>query len=64
MPQKDAWDDKGFADRWDGKNHFRDNPGRGEQLDLILHLLAGGCREDSLILDLGSGSGRVEELIF
>lgn len=64
MPQKDAWDDKGFADRWDGKNHFRDNPGRGEQLDLIVHLLAGGCREDSLILDLGSGSGRVEELIF
>jgi SAM-dependent methyltransferase len=64
MSQKDPWADKDFADRWDGKNHFRDNPDRGEQLDLIVSLLAGGCGADSLILDLGSGSGRVEELIF
>jgi SAM-dependent methyltransferase len=64
MPQKDAWADKDFADRWDGKNHFRDNPDREEQLDLIVSLLADGCGDDSLILDLGSGSGRVEELIF
>ena len=57
MPQKDAWADKDFADRWDGKNHFRDNPDREEQLDLIVSLLADGCGGDSLILDLGSGSG-------
>ena len=64
MSRKDAWADKDFADRWDGRNHFRDNPDRGEQLDLLVALLAEGCREDSLILDLGSGSGRVEELFF
>jgi tRNA (cmo5U34)-methyltransferase len=61
---KDAWSDKDFADKWDGRNHFRDNPDRGEQLDLLVTLLADGCRADSLILDLGSGSGRVAELIF
>ena len=64
MPQKDAWADKDFADRWDNKNHFRENPDRGEQLDLIVRLLVGGCHRTALILDLGSGSGRVEELIF
>ena len=64
MPGKDPWADKDFADRWDGKRHFRENPDRKEQLDLLVSLLADSCREDSLILDLGSGSGRVEELIF
>ena len=64
MSAQDPWEDKNFADKWDGKNHFRDNPGRGEQLDLLVTLLAEGCRADSLILDLGSGSGRVEELLF
>ncbi len=64
MAAKDAWSDKDFADKWDGRNHFRDNPDRGEQLDLLVTLLADGCRADSLILDLGSGSGRVAELIF
>jgi trans-aconitate methyltransferase len=64
MPPQDAWADKNFADQWDGRNHFRDNPDRGEQLDLLVTLLADECGESSRIIDLGSGSGRVEELIF
>ena len=61
---QDRWGEAGFAQGWDQKNAARDNPDRGEQLDILAALLADAWREGDWLLDLGSGSGQVEELIF
>lgn len=61
---QDRWGEAGFARGWDQKNAARDNPDRGEQLDILVTLLADAWREGDWLLDLGSGSGQVEELIF
>jgi len=61
---RDRWGEAGFAQGWDQTNAARDNPDRGEQLDLLAALLADAWKEGDWLLDLGSGSGQVEELIF
>ncbi len=60
---KDAWSERAFAQAWDREGARRDNPDRGEQLDLLVTLLADACRGGGWILDLGSGSGQIEEMI-
>jgi tRNA (cmo5U34)-methyltransferase len=57
------WSHLETAKQWDRSGHTR-NPVRPEQLDLLVTLLAGLYREDCSILDLGYGSGQVEQLIF
>lgn len=61
---KDEWQDGSFAEQWDSEGALRTNPDRPEQLDLLVSLLAGEHRSGDKILDLGSGSGQVEELLF
>ena len=61
---KDAWEEEGFAKSWDAANAVRDNPDRVNQLDLLITLLEGMRPDDGWLLDLGSGSGQVETLIF
>ena len=61
---KDAWEEEGFAKSWDAVNAARDNPDRANQLDLLITLLEGTRPDDGWLLDLGSGSGQVEALIF
>ena len=61
---KDAWEEEGFAKSWDAVNAARDNPDRANQLDLLITLLEGMGPDDGWLLDLGSGSGQVETLIF
>ena len=61
---KDAWGEEGFARGWDVVNAARDNPDRANQLDLLITLLERVGPDDCWMLDLGSGSGQVETLIF
>lgn len=61
---KDAWEEEGFAKSWDAVNAARDNPDRANQLDLLITLLDGMRPDEGWLLDLGSGSGQVETLIF
>jgi len=58
-----GWKDPIAARAWDtsGDNI---NPTRGEQLDILVSLLAEFTNQGDWILDLGYGSGKVEELIF
>lgn len=58
-----GWQDPTAARIWDtyGDNI---NPTRGEQLDILVSLLAEFTNQGEWILDLGYGSGKVEELIF
>lgn len=58
-----GWKDPITARIWDtsGDNI---NPTRGEQLDILVDLLAECIHRGEWILDLGYGSGKVEELIF
>jgi SAM-dependent methyltransferase len=58
-----GWKDPVAARIWDtsGDNI---NPTRGEQLDILVSLLAEFTYRGEWILDLGYGSGKVEELIF
>lgn len=62
MPFQD-WSDPQEAKQWDEKGD-RTNPARAFQLELLLCALATAKIETKPILDLGFGSGRVEELIF
>jgi ubiquinone/menaquinone biosynthesis C-methylase UbiE len=59
----DDWKDNRFASEWT-RNHLRGNPAREEQLRILLALLKGTYRAGEFILDLGCGSGIVEEMIF
>ena len=57
------WHDADTARRWDlhgGAN----NPCRPEQLDALVSILASFWRPGQWLLDLGSGSGQVEQRIF
>lgn len=57
------WHDIDTARRWD--LHAQDNnPCRPEQLDILVSALASFWRPGQWVLDLGSGSGQVEQLIF
>lgn len=59
----DEWSDEAFARRWDAAA-LEENPVRAEQLDILLSVLVEEYRSGEVILDLGAGSGIVEEMIF
>jgi len=59
---KDQWDDPSFATEWDETTDVG-SPTRAEQLDLIASLVARLYRPGAAILDLGAGSGQLEELL-
>ena len=60
----DAWHDEGFARRWDSEDVLHTNPDRMTHLSLLVALIAESCRRGDRLLDLGVGSGLVEEAIF
>lgn len=59
----DRWNDSDFAIRWD-QTSLQGNPTRTEQLDILISLIADIYREGKTILDMGIGSGLVEEQLF
>lgn len=59
---RDDWKDAEFAEEWD-RDHLRGNPAREEELQILVSLIKGTYRSGETILDLGSGSGIVEERI-
>lgn len=63
MITKDDWKNREFAKHWDMDPVSTFNV-RNEQLDILVSVLADGYRGEACILDIGMGSGQVEELIF
>lgn len=63
VPTRDEWHDPAFTARWDSDPGSRFNV-RDEQLDIIVSIVADGYRDGAAILDVGSGSGLVEEVVF
>ena len=61
---RDAWHDKAFARRWDSEEALRTNPDREAQIALLVALVAESFRNGDRLLDLGVGSGLVEEVLF
>ncbi|SFJ87345.1 class I SAM-dependent methyltransferase [Thermoflavimicrobium dichotomicum] len=57
---KDDWHNPEFALHWN-KTALEGNPIRGEQMDLLIFLLMQKLRSRATILDLGIGSGQIEE---
>jgi tRNA (cmo5U34)-methyltransferase len=57
------WHDPEAARRWD-RGAAERNPVRAEQLDILVSLLAASWRPGDWLVDLGYGSGQVEEMIF
>jgi tRNA (cmo5U34)-methyltransferase len=57
------WKDPETAQFWSA-DPLTHNPARQEQLDILLTLLASEYRKHTTILDIGMGSGIVEEAIF
>lgn len=51
------------AQFWDADPNSR-NPSRTEQLDMLLTIIADHYQPDKTILDLGIGTGLVEEMLF
>jgi ubiquinone/menaquinone biosynthesis C-methylase UbiE len=56
------WLDKQYAEEWDAKTNDR-NPIRMEQLDIVASIASDTYAEGSTIVDLGFGSGHLEEMI-
>jgi tRNA (cmo5U34)-methyltransferase len=61
MPQD--FTDQTTAQKWDADTAYY-NPTRPEQLDLMLSIIEDAFQPRDTILDLGFGSGLVEEMIF
>ena len=61
MPQD--FKDQHTAQQWDADTRYY-NPTRPEQLDMLLSIIAAEYQAGDSILDLGFGSGLVEEMIF
>ena len=61
MPQD--FKDQQTAQQWDADTRFY-NPTRPEQLDMLLSIIEAEFQAGDRILDLGFGSGLVEEMIF
>ena len=59
----DAWHDPSFAREWD-QAALVTNPSRADHLDMLVTLIAQLYQSGTAIVDLGMGSGLVEELIF
>ncbi|MBL8118268.1 MAG: class I SAM-dependent methyltransferase [Anaerolineae bacterium] len=62
MPYQD-FKDPATAQAWDADNRSY-NPARMEQLDMLITLIAAAYQPGKAILDLGIGTGLVEELLF
>jgi tRNA (cmo5U34)-methyltransferase len=62
---KDEWQDPEFAAQWDqeARAGIR-NATRAEQVDILISYIADFYKEGNALLDLGMGSGLVEELLF
>jgi tRNA (cmo5U34)-methyltransferase len=60
---RDIWLNPTRTSNWDS-DPFSGNPLRSEQVDLLLSLIADHYIPGSTILDIGSGSGLVEEQLF
>jgi len=60
---REDWTDAATAKSWDA-DPVSHNPLRVEQLDILLALLEGEYQPGKAILDIGLGTGMVEELIF
>ena len=63
MSNADIWLNSNYISKWDS-DPISGNPVRGEQVDLLLSLVADHYIPGSTILDIGSGSGLVEEQLF
>lgn len=63
MSFRDDWQDADFAREWD-RSLPRTNPIRGEHLSTLVEAIAADWREGDRILDLGIGSGQIEESLF
>jgi SAM-dependent methyltransferase len=59
---KDDWTDKAFAERWDATN-LQGNATRPEQLDIVVSIIADNYQPGDFVLDLGCGSGQVDQMI-
>lgn len=57
------WTNRQFAQEWD-TSALSHNLLRSEQLDILLSIIADEYRAGTTILDIGMGSGRVEEMLF
>src|SRR5215203_1768518 len=57
------WTDPEVARKWDADNTSY-NPTRLEQLDMLLRVLEDEYRPGTAVLDVGMGSGQVEEMLF
>jgi len=57
------WTNREFARKWDS-SALSHNLMRAEQLDILLSIIADLYRPGTTILDIGMGSGRVEEMLF
>jgi SAM-dependent methyltransferase len=63
MTRQNVWLDQTHASKWDA-DPLSSNPQRGEQLDLLLSLITDHYLSGTTILDVGCGSGLVEEKLF
>jgi len=61
MPNK--WLDEEFVWKWD-QTIFSGNPMRSEQIDILLTVLEKTCKPSAAVLDVGMGSGQIEEQLF
>lgn len=62
---KDEWQDPAFAVEWDQETQVGiGNATRAEQVDILISYIADFYKEGNALLDLGMGSGLVEELLF
>jgi tRNA (cmo5U34)-methyltransferase len=57
------WTSREFARKWDS-SALSHNLMRAEQIDILLSIIADLYRPGTTILDIGLGSGRVEEILF
>jgi ubiquinone/menaquinone biosynthesis C-methylase UbiE len=63
MSESQVWLNAARTSKWD-RDPISGNPVRGEQVDLLLSLITDHYIPGSTILDIGSGSGLVEEQLF
>src|SRR5260221_14549446 len=63
MSDTDIWLNSNYISKWDS-DPISGNPVRREQVDLLLKLVADHYIPGSTILDIGSGSGLIEEQLF
>lgn len=59
----DEWLNKDFAEDWDSGG-AAEHPVRKEHLDMLVSIISDGHVSGKSILDLGCGSGQVEEMLY